>query len=207
MHTVLSGMGVSAGVGHGAAALHPLNIAAATPERIDHEMELMIESHLAIENQLSALIQEPDVLFALECSDCAMWELNVVKASICMMVGGGHWYLHEVDQCAFGRLERKPTKILTNIDWLPEGITSKPGCCVMGECAGTRGNLPGDSKHRGRIVQDSRAWRGNSTQNITAAGRRGLNPKAYNNEVACPLVREIVRAAIAMRYPAAAAEE
>ena len=201
-------MGVySAGVGHGAAALHPLNIAAATPERIDHEMELMIESHLAIENQLSALIQEPGVLFALECSDCAMWELNVVKASICMMVGGGHWYLHEVDQCAFGRLERKPTKILTNIDWLPEGITSEPGCCVIGECAGTRGNLPGDSKHSGRIVQDSRAWRGDSTQNITAADRRGLSPKAYNNEVACPLVREIVRAAIAMRYPAAAAEE
>ena len=79
------------------------------------------------------------MLFALECSDCAMWELNVVEASICMMVGGGHWHLHEVDQCAFGRLERKPTKILTNIDWLPEGITSEPGCCVMGECAGTRG--------------------------------------------------------------------
>ena len=124
-----------------------------------------------------------------------------------MMVGGGHWYLHEVDQCAFGRLERKPTKILTNIDWLPEGITSEPGCCVIGECAGTRGNLPGDSKHSGRIVQDSRAWRGDSTKNITAADRRGLSPKAYNNEVACPLVREIVRAAIAMRYPAAAAEE
>ena len=99
-------MGVSAGTAHGAAALHPLNIAAASLERIAHEMELMIESHLAIENQLSALIQEPGVLFALECSDCAMWDLNVVQASLCMMVGGGHWHLHEVDQCAFGRLEQ-----------------------------------------------------------------------------------------------------
>jgi len=203
-------MGVSAGTAHGAAALHPLNIAAASPERIAHEMELMIESHLAIENQLSALIQEPGVLFALECSNCAMWDLNVVKASLCMMVGGGHWHLHEVDQCAFGRLEQKPTKILTNIDWLPEGITSKPGCCVLGECAGTRGNSPGGSKHRGRIVQDSRAWRSDGTENIRAAGRRGLDPKAYNNGVACPLVQEIVRAAIAMRDPmvmATAAEE
>ena len=60
--------------------------------------------------------------------------LGVVGASMCMVVGGGHWYLHEVDQCAFSRLERKPTKILTNIDWLPEGITpNKPGCSVWGD--------------------------------------------------------------------------
>ena len=81
---------------------------------------------------------------------------------------------------------------------------------MLGECAGTRDNSPGDSKHRGRIVQDSRAWRGDDTKNIKAADRRGLNPKAYNNEVACPLVRETIRAAIAMRDPmvlAAAAEE
>ena len=80
-------------------------------------------------------------------------------------------------------------------------IFKSTGCCVLGECAGTRGNSPGDSKHRGRIVQDSRAWRSDGTENIRAADRRGLNPKAYNNEVACPLVQEIVRAAIAMRDP------
>ena len=189
-------MGVTAGTAHGKAALHPANIAAAPPEQIEHEMELLIESHLAIENQLSALIQEPYTLFALECSDCDMWSLPVVEATMAMMVTGGHWYLHEVDQCAFGRLEKKPTKILTNIEWSPAGITSKPGCCVVGECAGTMGNALGDHRHRGRVMQDSQAWR--SEQKITAADRRGLNTKAYNNEVACPMVREIVRAAIAM---------
>ena len=58
------------------------------------------------------------------------------------------------------------------------------------------GNALGDHRHRGRVMQDSQAWR--SERKITAADRRGLNTKAYNNEVACPMVREIVRAAIAM---------
>ena len=142
---------------HGKAALHPADIAAAPPEQIENEMELLIESHLAIENQLSALIQEPYTLFALECSDCDMWSLPVVEATMAMMVTGGHWYLHEVDQCAFGRLEKKPTKILTNIEWSPAGITSKPGCCVVGECAGTMGNALGDHRHRGRVMQDSQS--------------------------------------------------
>ena len=109
-------MGVTAGTAHGKAASHPANIAAAPPGQIEHEMELLIESQLAIENQLSALMQEPYTLFALECSDCDMWSLPVLEATMAMMVTGGHWYLHEVDQCAFGRLEQKPTKILTNIE-------------------------------------------------------------------------------------------
>ena len=52
-------LGVTAGTAHGKAALHPADIAAAPPEQIENEMELLIESHLAIENQLYALIQEP----------------------------------------------------------------------------------------------------------------------------------------------------
>ena len=127
-------------------------------------------------------MQEPYTLFALECSECDMWSLPVVEATMAMMVTGGHWGLHEVDQCAFGRLEQKPTKILTTIKWSPVGITSKPGYCVIGECAGTMGNSPGDRRHRGRVMQDSQAWR--SERKITAADRRGLNTKAYNNEVA-----------------------
>ena len=125
-----------------------------------------------------------------------MWPLPVVEATMAMVVTGGHWYLREVDQCAFRRLEQKPTKTLTNIEWSPVGMTSKPGCCVIGECARTMGNSPGDRRHRGRVMQDSQAWR--SERKSTAADRRGLNTKAYDNEVACPLVREIVRAAIAM---------
>ena len=79
MHTVLTSayMGVRAGTAHGKAALHPANIAAAPLEQIEHEMKLSIESQLAIEIQLSALMQEPYTLFALECSDCDMWSLGL----------------------------------------------------------------------------------------------------------------------------------
>ena len=100
-----------------------------------------------------------------------------------------------VDQCAFGRRSQKPTGILTNVSaWEPTGTTRAQGRCVVGKCAGTLGNRPGDARHTEQTVPSSKDRR--PSQGAIAGGRREYTREAVVNAVAPDLVREIVGAVL-----------
>ena len=57
-----------------------------------------------------------------------------------------------VDRCAYGRLEQKATKFLTNVDWQPVGRTGN-GRCGQG-CTGTR-TKAGKIQHQCQTMANS----------------------------------------------------
>jgi hypothetical protein len=62
--------------------------------------------------QLRALVEEPGMLFALEQPrHNALSDLPEVTAII---EEQPTWTKHEVDQCAYGRGEKKPSIVMTN---------------------------------------------------------------------------------------------
>jgi hypothetical protein len=187
-------MNVTRGCAHGAAALDPRNISASTPERQAEEADLVQEAKKALVAQLQALAEEPGMMFALEQPrHSALWDLPEVTSII---EGQPTWTKHEVDQCAYGRGEQKPSVVMTNYPWQPTGLTGT-GKCIQGKCGGTSGNQPGDRRHTNRVVQASKRWNGGVADGTTSEQRGGLSVQAKKNEVEGDLVRELVRAAIA----------
>ena len=100
-------MGVITGVAHGPASLHPLNQANATKERLEHEQELMRLSELAVVEQLTALEEESDLLFALEQPlGSELWKQPAILELL--ERNSEAWTVHPVDQCAFGGGAKAP---------------------------------------------------------------------------------------------------
>ena len=104
------------------------------------------------------------------------------------------WKLVQVDQCAYGRRSQKPTRILTNLRrWIPAGSTGN-GKCIIGKCAGTRTNAPGDRRHEEQTVPNSKARR--PKQGEKNKHRWDYTREAVVNPVAEDLIKEIIGAAI-----------
>ena len=188
-------MNKSRGCAHGPYAEDPRNIAAATPARLAVERERYQQCKEAIKQQMRALEQE-NMLFALENPKGSyFWELTTVKSTIARMRSKG-WTLHEVDQCAYGRMAKKPTIILTNIPWTPRGITGN-GRCHISKCAGTMNNdprAPGAREHNQQTVADATTRR--TRMGTTDKGKKGeYSVEAAKNRVETMLVQEILTAA------------
>jgi hypothetical protein len=183
-------MNTSRGCAHGPYAESEKNLAAATPERIEDERRMYAECKQGIEEQMRAL-EEEQIPFALENpSGSYFWELDSVKLRMEKMPG---WRLHEVDQCAYGRLAQKPTKILTNVGWRPRGLTGN-GRCKVGRCSGTWGNTPGavgSRRHKQQTVTNEAERQ--TRVGEQAKGKKGdYSMEAAKNRVAPMLVQEIL---------------
>jgi hypothetical protein len=138
-------MNVTRGCAHGAAALDPRNVSLSTPKRQAEEADRVQEAKKALVSQLQALAEEPAMMFALEQPrHRALWDLPEVTA---IVEGQPTWTKHEVDQCAYGRGEKKPSIVMTNYHWQPMGLTGTSKC-IQGKCGGTSGNQPGDRWYR-----------------------------------------------------------
>ena len=193
--TTANAMNVARGCTNGRLLDDPRNV---MDEHTQHEKEIEYQQCLnAIENQMEALDQESNnILFAMEnpaTSD--LWDLESVKGRISR---NHSWELRTVDQCAYGRKCKKPTKILTNItDWSPKGATGD-GRCKVGECGGTLDNPkgPNQSKHEQTMITSDPKRKPREGKIVGLRGRREYSVKAGKNLVQAELVMEIVEAAI-----------
>jgi hypothetical protein len=188
-------MNTSRGCAHGLYAETPENLAAATPERIELERVKYRACLLAVEEQMRAL-EEEGISFILENPvGSQFWELDSVKTRIARLADKG-WKIHQVDQCAFGRKSQKSTLILTNIPWIPSGLTGT-GRCVIGRCAGTMGNTPGapgSGKHEQQTSANEKERR--TKMGEAAKGAKGpYSVQAAKNRVETGLVQELLEAA------------
>ena len=188
-------MNTSRGCAHGPYAEHPANIAAATPQRLLAERAKYAACLRSIEEQMRAL-EEDNPIFMLENPEGShFWELDSVTKRVARMAHRG-WRIHRVDQCAFGRKAQKATMILTNLQWNPCGITGT-GRCLIGQCAGTLGNIPGtpgSGKHEQQTVTNEGSRR--TRLGDAEKGARGdYSVVAAKNRVETMLVQELLQAA------------
>ena len=91
-----------------------------TPERLTEEREKYAQARAGVVTQLLSLEQHAALAFLLEDpSDSELWDLPEVKEII---ERNQEWVVREIDRCAYGRREQKPTKIPANIPkWVPKG--------------------------------------------------------------------------------------
>jgi hypothetical protein len=146
---------------------------------------------------MEALDQETDtVRFAVEnpaTSD--LWKLEAVRKR---MEKNKDWRLIEVDQCAYGRKCKKPTKILTNLkEWTPKGVTGN-GRCIPLKCGGTKNNEIGvhQNRHEQQMITSDPARKPREGKVTGKRGRREYSVRASKNLVQAELVMEIVNEAI-----------
>jgi hypothetical protein len=191
LHSVANAINQGKGAAHGEWAQSQKNLDSSTVERQLQEEEWARESVISIRRMLEGLEAHPQLPFALENPRTSrLWRIPEVLAAI---QRNPTWRRVSVDQCAFGRKSQKPTCILTNITgWKPKGQTGT-GRCVVGVCAGTAGNSPGDARHMEQTVPNSKDRR--PDQGALVRGRRERTREAVVNEVVPGLVQEIVRAA------------
>ena len=104
-----------------------------TPERLTEEREKYAQARAGVVTQLLSLEQHAALAFLLEDpSDSELWDLPEVKEII---ERNQEWVVREIDRCAYGRREQKPTKIPANIPkWVPKGGGN--GRCRAGMCTG-----------------------------------------------------------------------
>ena len=194
--TTANAMNVARGCTNGRLLDDPRNV---MDEHTQHEKEIEYQQCLnAIENQMEALDQESNnILFAMEnpaTSD--LWDLESVKGRISR---NHSWELRTVDQCAYGRKCKKPTKILTNLaNWNPRGITGD-GRCKVGRCGGTVNNPEGphQNRHEQTMITSDPKRKPREGKVVGQRGRREYSVKAGKNLVQAELVIEIVEAALA----------
>jgi len=183
-------MNTSRGCAHGPYAESEKNLAAATPERIEDERRRYAECKQGIEEQMRAL-EEEKLPFALENpAGSHFWELDSVKLRMERLPA---WKLHEVDQCAYGRLAQKPTRILTNVEWNPRGLTGD-GKCKVGKCSETWGNTPGapGSRRHSQQTVTNEADRQTRVGEQVKGAKGEYSMEAAKNRVAPMLVQEIL---------------
>ena len=138
------------GSAHGIWALTPLNRANAAPGRVEEEEELYKLAVEAVETQVDSLERHPEIPFLVENpAQSGLWDLEAITKAITRNPG---WKVVRVDRCAYGRLEQKGTKFLTNVDWQPVGRTGN-GRCGKG-CTGTR-TAAGKIKHQCQTMANS----------------------------------------------------
>ena len=194
--TAANNMNVSKGCTNGRQLDDPRN--QMCPAVLTRKKEEREACHRAIENQMQALEEESEkILFAMENPTRSdLWEMEAVTRRL----GTEDWRLVEVDQCAYGRKCRKPTRILTNIrQWKPTGLTGS-GRCLPLKCGGTKNNKPGkgQARHEQQMITSDPARKPREGE-MTENGRREYSVKAGKNLVRAELVQEIVRAALEER--------
>ena len=165
-------------------------------EVLEAKQEEYAQCLTAIDNQMTALEEESDLIkFALENPKTSdLWNLpSVVKA----IERNPSWRLVPVDQCAYGRKCKKPTMILTNLNWKPEGMT-KSGRCIIGKCGGTKNNPagPNKAKHQQQMITSDPARKPREGKLVGKGHRREYSVPASKNLVSAELVMEIIQAAI-----------
>jgi hypothetical protein len=155
---------------------------------------------VAIENQMEALDQEANTTgFAVEnpaTSD--LWKMEAVRKR---MEKNKDWRLVEVDQCAYGRKCKKPTKIMTNLTgWTPKGLTGN-GKCVPLRCGGTKNNEKGahQNRHEQQMITSDPSRKPREGKVTGERGRREYSVRASKNLVQAELVIELVKEAILMK--------
>jgi hypothetical protein len=151
----------------------------------------------AIENQMQALEEETDnVWFAMENpSTSDLWNMQSVVERL---ERKKTWRLVTVDQCAYGRKCKKPTRIMTNIPgWRPKGMTGT-GRCKITICGGTKNNEAGpkQGQHEQQMITSDPARKPREGNRVGEGNRREYSVKAGKNLVQAELIQEIVRAAI-----------
>ena len=138
------------GSAHGLWALTPLNRANAAPGRVEEEEELYKLAVEAVETQVDSLERHPEIPFLVENpAQSGLWDLEAITQAVSR---NPDWRVVRVDRCAYGRLEQKGTKFLTNVDWQPVGRTGN-GRCGKG-CTGTR-TASGKTKHQCQTMANS----------------------------------------------------
>lgn len=138
------------GSAHGLWALTPQNRANAPPGRVEEEQEMYKQAVEAVETQIGSLERHPGIPFLVENpAQSGLWDLEVIKQAI---IRNPDWRIVRVDRCAYGRLEQKSTKFLTNVDWRPVGRTGN-GRCGEG-CTGKRTGA-GKIRHQCQTVANS----------------------------------------------------
>jgi hypothetical protein len=194
--TAANAMNVTKGCTNGRLIMDKRNtMGPETQEKKKEELKQCLE---AVENQMRALEEENETIrFALENPDTSdLWDIPGVVGRIRKKKLG--WRVIRVDQCAYGRKCKKPTKILTNMrTWEPKGITGT-GRCVHLKCGGTKGNKPGtgQGRHEQQMIAYDPARKPREGERTGRGNRREYSVRAGKNLVQADLVQEIVRAAI-----------
>ena len=182
-----------AGCAHGYKALTEMNQRAASEERLELEALLLSLDLRSVQYVIRILEAVPDLKFAIENPlDSDLWKLDMVKGAI----ERNGWRKVPIDQCAYGRRAQKPTYIMTNIaHWTPKGITGN-GRCKIAVCAGTRGNVAGDRRHKEQTVASHKSRRVGQGEKV--GGRREFTRDAVINAVEAGLIQEIAAAAMGL---------
>ena len=159
---------------------------AETTERLAQEREMYREAKAGVVVQLESLERHPDIpFFAENPAGSELWVLPEVREIIDRNPG---WVERQIDRCAFGREEQKPTVILTNRkDWTPRGRTGN-GRCKAGSCTGSR-TRSGRTKHPRQTIPGSKERRLDTGDKVK--GRRELAEKAVKNALEQELVEEM----------------
>jgi hypothetical protein len=110
------------GCAHGKHVGKPSRIANMTPKRLAAERQGYAEAIAGVMTQLESLERHPLLAFLLENpSNLELWEQPEVAE---ILLRNPQWVIRVIDRCAYGRREKKPTKILTNRPaWNPKGRT------------------------------------------------------------------------------------
>lgn len=176
----------AAGCAHGRWAETEVSLAAMTTERLAQEREMYREAKAGVIVQLESLERHPDIpFFAENPAGSELWVLPEVREIIDRNPG---WVERQIDRCAFGREEQKPTVILTNRkDWTPRGRTGN-GRCKAGSCTGSR-TRSGRTKHPRQTIPGSKERRLDTGDKVK--GRRELAEKAVKNALEQELVEEM----------------
>ena len=131
----------------------PTNLASMTPERLAKEREDYAQARAGVVPQLLSLERQPDLTFLLENPpESELWYLPEVIEIIQRNPG---WVIREIDRCAYGWREKKPSKIMTSRPaWVPEGRTGN-GRCKAGKCTGWL-TPSGQTEHPGQTCPNSK---------------------------------------------------
>ena len=135
--------------------------------------------------QLESLERHPYLAFIVENpADSELWSLPEVLK---ILRRNRDWVIREVDRCAYGREEQKPTKFLTNRpEWEPKGRTGNGRCCA-GKCTG-RLTRSGKTEHPSQTLANSREKRVDCGKKV--GGRREWNMKAVVNAIEREFIEE-----------------
>ena len=179
------------GSAHGKWAESEQNKAAAAPGRVEDERRMYQEAKEGVMTQLQSLERHPGIPFALENpATSELWDLQEVKE---IVNRNPRWITHEIDRCAYGRDEKKPTRYLTNIEsWDPKGRTGN-GRCKAGACTG-KITSSGRTIHPRQTVANTKQRRVN--QGAKTGGRREFTRGAVINAIEPELILEILESVL-----------
>ena len=174
------------GCAHGKHAEKPSSIANMAPERLAEERRDYAEARVGVVTQLESLERHPNLAFLLENpSNSELWELPEVARIIRR---NPQWVIREIDRCAYGRREKKPTKIMTNrSSWHPKGRTGD-GRCKAGRCTGWL-TSSGQTEHPGQTCPNSKEKKLDTGEK--EGGRCERAQKAVKNALEEELIAEM----------------